>query len=457
MMGAEQLGILVDASYPILCVASHEEDRVERAIHQIVAKRDVRSGSNTAVFVWSITKGTACPAQNVHHSDHKDPISILTFIEKFPSSAVFVLRDFGFFLHEGPAYTVHRMLKDLVGHFAKNRLQSSIVILDSTFDLPDRIEKFVTVVDFDLPNHQELQGRLRPMIDRVGLRPDELEEALYRGAECASGLTLLEAENAFAKSLVMCGRVDPAIIIQDKKNIIRKSGVLEYYDLTTDMSDVGGLENLKQWLDARGRAFSEEAKKYGLPTPKGVLLVGVPGTGKSLTAKAIGHRWNMPVLRMDVGALFGSLVGQSEANMRKALKTAEAIAPCILWVDEIEKSMGGAKGTMDGGTTSRLFGTFLSWMQDKKEPVFVVATANDVSSLPPEMLRKGRLSGKDQADRKLLKLLEHPKVDSATAWFVRTSANAEKPVGCNNGQSAAKRPRRSSGEGPETRRAVRAC
>lgn len=390
MKSVEQLGILVDASYPILYVVSHEEDRVEAALRQIVEDRDKQSGGNTAFMVWSITKGTQCPGMNIHHPDHKDPLSVLNFIEKFPQSAVFVLRDFGFFLHEGPAYTVHRMLKDLVRHFAKNRLQSSIVIIDSSVELPDRVEKFITVVDFDFPDRQELEGRLLPMVERTDIRPDELEEVLWKGSECAAGLTLLEAENAFAKSLVMIGKIDPSIIIQDKKNIIRKSGVLEYYDLTTDMSDVGGLENLKQWLDARGRAFSEEAKKYGLPTPKGVLIVGVPGTGKSLTAKAIGHRWNMPVLRMDVGALFGSLVGQSEANMRKALKTAEAMAPCVLWIDEIEKAMGGGGGTLDGGTTSRVFGNFLSWMQDKQAPVFVVATANDVSSLPPEMLRKGR-------------------------------------------------------------------
>lgn len=390
MKSVEQLGILVDASYPVLYVVSHEEDRVEAALRQIVEDRDKQSGGNTAFVVWSITKGTQCLSLNIHHPDHKDPLSVLAFIEKFPQSAVFVLRDFGFFLNEGPAYTVQRMLKDLVHHFAKSRLQSSIVIIDSSVDLPDRVEKIVTVVDFDFPDRPELEGRLLPMISRSDLRPDEIEELLWKGAECAAGLTLMEAENAFAKSLVMSGTINPSIIIQDKKNIIRKSGVLEYYDLTTDMSDVGGLENLKQWLDARGRAFSDDAKRYGLPTPKGVLIVGVPGTGKSLTAKAIGHRWNMPVLRMDVGALFGSLVGQSEANMRKALKTAEAMAPCVLWIDEIEKSMGGGGGTMDGGTTSRVFGNFLSWMQDKTAPVFVVATANDVSSLPPEMLRKGR-------------------------------------------------------------------
>lgn len=332
MTSAEQLGILVDASYPILYVVSHEEDRVEEALRQIVVQRDKRSGGNTDFLIWSITKGTQCPAKNLHHADHKDPIAVLKFIEEYPNSAVFVLRDFGFFLHEGPAYTVQRMLKDLAHGLTRKGVCSSIVIIDSSIDLPDRVEKFIGVVDFDLPDRKELEGRLRPMLDRANLSSSELEAALWAGSEAATGLTLMEAENSFAKSIVMSGEVNPSIIIQDKKSIIRKSGVLEYYDLSTDMASVGGLESLKVWLDARGRAFSEEAKRYGLPTPKGVLIVGVPGTGKSLTAKAIGHHWRMPVLRMDVGALFGSLVGQSEANMRKALKTAEAMAPCVLWI-----------------------------------------------------------------------------------------------------------------------------
>ena len=156
------------------------------------------------------------------------------------------------------------------------------------------------------------------------------------------------------------------------------------------MADVGGLDVLKEWLDNRGNAFSSSARDFGLPYPKGVLIIGIPGTGKSLISKAIGSAWSMPVLRLDVGSLFGSFIGQSEANMRKALKTAEALAPCVLWIDELEKSLGGSSGGTDSGTTARVFGSFLNWMQEKSDPVFVVATANDVSQLPPEMLRKGR-------------------------------------------------------------------
>jgi SpoVK/Ycf46/Vps4 family AAA+-type ATPase len=173
---------------------------------------------------------------------------------------------------------------------------------------------------------------------------------------------------------------------------VRKSGVLEYYDASETMQDVGGLDLLKDWLRKRRAAFSQEARAFGLPAPKGVLLLGVQGTGKSLSAKAIANLWNLPMLRLDVGRVFGSLVGASEANMRAAIRTAEAVAPCILWIDELEKGFAGVQGSgvSDSGTTARVFATFLTWMQDKRAPVFVVATANDVSQLPPELLRKGR-------------------------------------------------------------------
>ena len=389
---SEQLDVLVRASYPILYVVSHEEDRVEAAITSIVEGRNRMSGGATDLWVWSSTKGASCLAKSLD----KDlgPVEVLDFIETYPSSGVFVLRDYGYFLHEGPAYTVQRRLKDLASHLARVGHGSVIIIVDSSVDIPTRVEKVITVVDFDLPTREELADRLRPLVRSFPtmehLAANEMDALLKSGVECATGLTLTEAENVFAKSVSMTRTITPNVIVQDKKSIIRKSGVLEFYDVDTEMGDVGGLENLKDWLGGRGRAFTEEARAYGLPTPKGVLLVGVPGTGKSLIAKCIGNQWGMPVLRMDIGSLFGSLVGQSESNMRKALKTAEAMAPCVLWIDELEKGMGSGGGTQDGGTTSRVFGNFLSWMQEKSSPVFVVATANNVDALPPEMLRKGR-------------------------------------------------------------------
>ena len=183
------------------------------------------------------------------------------------------------------------------------------------------------------------------------------------------------------------------LIVAEKKQVISKRGNLEYYEPEQMMTDIGGLNNLKDWLDRRNKAFSQEAMDFGLDSPRGIMLLGLPGTGKSLAAKAVANTWQMPLLRLDMGRIFGGIVGQSESNMRAALNIAETIAPCVLWIDEIEKGMSGmqSSGATDGGTTSRVLGTFLTWMQEKKKPVFVVATANNISLLPPELLRKGRV------------------------------------------------------------------
>ena len=223
------------------------------------------------------------------------------------------------------------------------------------------------------------------------MAPEQRDKLL----EAALGLTLDEADNAFGAALLNDGRLDSAdihTILAQKQLIIRQSGVLDYYPAEEDLAEVGGLDNLKDWLRKRALAFSREARDFGLPHPKGVLLTGVQGCGKSLSAKAIANNWQLPLLRLDVGKLFAGLVGSSEENMRKAIKLAEAIAPCVLWVDELEKGFSGlqSSGSVDGGTTARVFGTFLTWMQDKKSNVFVVATANQIQGLPPELLRKGR-------------------------------------------------------------------
>jgi len=228
----------------------------------------------------------------------------------------------------------------------------------------------------------------------VGVEPGAAADPQGRErlVEAALGLTYVEAENVFAKSIVRNKTFDVPTILSENKHIIRKSGILEYYEAQESLDEIGGLETLKSWLQKRRGAFTSKARDFGLPLPKGILLIGVPGCGKSLTAKAVGAAWQMPLLRLDVGKIFGGLVGASEENIRKALKTAEAIAPAVLWLDEMEKGFSGtgSSNMSDGGTTSRVFGTFVTWMQEKTSPVFVIATANDVRSLPPELLRKGR-------------------------------------------------------------------
>ena len=206
----------------------------------------------------------------------------------------------------------------------------------------------------------------------------------------------METEKAFSLAYIESGKLTGAevpLIIREKESVIKKSGYLEYFHPKEEMKDVGGLDNLKGWLEKRGRAFEKGAADFGLSYPRGILLLGIPGTGKSLTAKAIGNLWRFPLLRLDMGKIFGGIVGESEKNIRGALNIAEAIAPSILWIDEIEKAMSGisSSGSSDGGTTSRVLGTFLTWMQEKSKPVFVVATANNISQLPPELLRKGRV------------------------------------------------------------------
>jgi len=210
--------------------------------------------------------------------------------------------------------------------------------------------------------------------------------------DAACGLTTIEAENAFALSVVEFKSVDPVIVAREKAEAVKKNGLLELVEARESLDSIGGLDVLKDWLLKRRNAFGRRAIEYGLPTLKGLLILGIPGTGKSLTAKATAKVFGVPLLKLDAGRIFAGLVGQSESNLRSVVQTAEAIAPCCLWIDEIEKGFAGSKssGATDGGTSSRVFGSFISWMQEKKAPVFVVATANDVSQLPPEMLRKGR-------------------------------------------------------------------
>jgi SpoVK/Ycf46/Vps4 family AAA+-type ATPase len=220
-------------------------------------------------------------------------------------------------------------------------------------------------------------------------------EGRERLLQAALGLSLAEAENVFAKVMIKDQRLGAEHVndvFAEKQQIVRKSGLLEYYAAEEDFGSVGGLSVLKDWLMKRAAAFTAEAQAFGLPAPKGILLLGVQGCGKSLCAKAVSRLWQLPLLRFDMGRMFGSLVGSSEENVRRAISVAESIAPAVLWVDEVDKAFVGSQSSAmtDGGTTARVFGTFLTWLSEKTAPVFVVATANEVAQLPPELLRKGR-------------------------------------------------------------------
>ena len=402
----EDLHYLIRAQYKLVYVASAEEQRVERWIRDLahldnetLRKRwDITNWKSRQFITWSCSQGFRSDSIDVP-GDIREPIRALDWIANgLNRDAVVVLRDFHPFLKDP---MVARRVRDLVTLFDNAQTKRTVVFLSPLVKLPMELEKDVQVIDFDLPDLGTLQNIVREKAyagarsRRFGANFQKVLESqdLQREvAEAALGLTEAEARQVFDKTSVRDKMFSIPTILQEKKHIIRKSGILEFYETKLGMGSVGGLPNLKSWLQKRQYSFTQQARDFGLPAPKGILLLGVPGCGKSLSAKAISQAWQMPLLRLDVGKVFGSLVGSSEENMRRAIQTAEAVAPAIMWLDELEKGFSGTKssGSSDGGTTARVFATFLTWLQEKESPVFVIATANDVSQLPPELLRKGR-------------------------------------------------------------------
>ncbi len=391
-----ELETLIRARYPILYIISSEEMRVQNVIVEIAQKRQKK------VYEWTFSNGivpagASIQSQKSRNASTKDPLAALDQVIEQVEPAIFVFKDFHPFLTKNN-FAIIRKLKDIALHL-KNSFKT-IVLISPVMEIPAELDKEVTVINFPQPTKEDLGEMLDKIIDEVRdrkqIKIDLDGEGRERLLQAAMGLTLGEAENVFAKIIVKGERLsgeDVNEVFAEKQQIIRKSGLLEYYAANEDFSNVGGLAVLKDWLNKRAVAFTDEARAFGLPPPKGILLLGVQGCGKSLCAKAVSRLWQMPLLRFDMGRMFGSLVGSSEENVRRAITVAESIAPTVLWVDEIDKAFVGSQssGATDGGTTARVFGTFLTWLSEKDAPVFVVATANDVSQLPPELLRKGRL------------------------------------------------------------------
>ena len=392
----EEIETLIRARYPILYIVSSEEMRVQKLVLDIAEKREKKA------FEWSystgiIPAGTSIQSQKHRNTPTKDPLVALDQVIEQVEPAIFIFKDFHPFLAKNN-FAVIRKLKEIALHL-KNSFKT-IVLISPTQEVPTELEKEITLLNFPLPTREDLRELLDTIVDEVrdmsNVVIDLDETARERILQAALGLTLNEAENVFAKIIVQDQRLsaeDVNEVFAEKQQIIRKSGVLEYYATDENFEHVGGLAVLKDWLNKRVVAFSNEAREFGLPAPKGVLLLGVQGCGKSLCAKAVSGLWQLPLLRFDMGRMFGSLVGSSEENVRRAVGVAESVAPAILWVDEIDKAFAGSQGSgsTDGGTTARVFGTFLTWLSEKTAPVFVVATANDITQLPPELLRKGRL------------------------------------------------------------------
>jgi ATP-dependent 26S proteasome regulatory subunit len=384
-----ELDTLVRARYPLLWLVSHEEQRLEAVLAGLA------TAHGKALYTWSATRGLRREsAPRAAMTDARAPAEVLAAIERLSDPAIVVLKDFHPWLGD-PA--IVRAVRELA-HALKSTF-TTVVLVSPVLAIPPELEKEVTVVDVPLPTARELFELLKEIVGVVrsaGRARIELDRAgAERMVQAARGLTLAEAENAFAKAIAVDDRLhveDVALVLEEKKQVIRKSGLLEYFAADARLADVGGLENLKSWLERRGNAFGEAARRFGLPEPKGVLLLGVQGCGKSLTAKAVASAWGLPLLRLDMGRIFSGLVGSSEENLRKAIRVAESVAPAVLWVDEIEKGLAGSasSGHVDGGVTARVFGSLLTWLQEKTAPVFVVATANRIELLPPELLRKGR-------------------------------------------------------------------
>ncbi len=384
----EELNILVQAQYPLIYLVTSEEERAEQAIFGIAQT----SKPPRRVYVWTVTHGIVEYGQprNVTQHNTLSPEAAIEWIIRQKEPSIFILKDLHPFI-DGPATT--RSLRDAIASF--KGMQKNIVLMSPMQQVPIELEKEVVVLDFPLPDMGELNKVLTNHIDQHRGRrlSTDAREKLLRGA---LGLTRDEAEKVYRKAQVTKGRLtedEVDIVLSEKKQLIRRNGILEYMEEDATIDAVGGLEELKKWLKQRSNAFTERAREYGLPQPKGMLILGVPGCGKSLIAKTTSRLWSLPLLRLDMGRVYdGSMVGRSEANLRNALKTAESISPAILFIDELDKSFAGSNGSgdSDGGTSSRIFGSFLTWMQEKKSPVFVMATANRVERLPGEFLRKGR-------------------------------------------------------------------
>ncbi|MHB1204671.1 MAG: AAA family ATPase [Rhodospirillaceae bacterium] len=401
----QELKDLIKARFPIIQIATYEEERVLNEIEKIAQDLDHK------LLIWSASRGVYnLPGQEDKHPEKPNKFAdadlavALEFLEaaaeKQKSPLLMVLLDPEPYLIEKNANPIfRRKLRDIAVNIRSKGYMANCLIVSPSVNIPVELEKDVTVLDFPLPDRDEIRALIKRVISRfkdtkvikVG-KNGGLVDALV---DAASGLTLHEIESCLARSIVDDQTLDisdVSKIIRQKQLIIRKNGLLEFYDTANlGVDQIGGLGALKNWLKTREAAFSEKGREYGISTPKGVLLTGVPGCGKSLSAKCVAAAWRLPLIRLDLGRIYSKWVGSSEENVRAAIATTEAVAPCVLWIDEIEKGIPRTEGHVgDNGVSLRVFASFLTWLQEKTAPVFVFATANQLDLLAPEILRKGR-------------------------------------------------------------------
>jgi len=365
---AKEVGLLVKAGWRVIALEAFEEERA------LATLRLAAQACRRELVTWSVASGLGASGQGAGSFDEG-----LRAISTVAEPAIFAILDAHRQLHDPIAL---RRLRDLLGVLAE-RMQS-VVLVGPALELPAELVHEAAVVELPLPRAAELEALFRSAIES----PDEA--ALEAAVKASLGLTADEGLRVFRKSCALANGLNEkavAGIVREKRQALRRTQALSFHEPGAGLGDVGGLGELKRWLRERRRAFTEEARRFGLPLPRGLLLLGVQGCGKSLSAKAVAREWNFPLLRLDLAAAFGSREDTPEATIRQATAVAESIAPCVLWIDEIEKGFSAAN---EGGASSRVFGAFLTWLSEKRAPVFVVATANDVAHLPPELLRRGR-------------------------------------------------------------------
>lgn len=381
-----ELALLVKSRYPLVVVETPDESKVERLVSKAAAELEL------PVWSWSSTAGLAGPGGSALH-DSREPDKALANLASLKSEVLALFRDFQPYL-ERPE--VVRRLRELARAFGKCR--STLILSGVQVELPVELQPHAARMALPLPGPDVLAEVVRETARELAeqrripldLKPAELRDI----ARALSGLTREEARRALYRSSLAEGKLSAAVlprILEAKRRRVAASGILDWIEPRFRLDDLGGAPNFKRWLERRREAFSERAREFGLEPPRGLLLVGVQGTGKSLGCRAIAGEWRLPLLRLDVGSLYDKYVGQTEANLRRALATAEAMAPAVLWVDEIEKAVSSGGSTSDQGLSQRVLGTLLTWMQDRPAPVFIAATANDVGALPPELMRRGRL------------------------------------------------------------------
>lgn len=382
MKFTNELSLFLKARYPIIYIKTTEEDRVEYAI-----RKCIKLSLNRSIYSWDFVDGYSNNPNNNEFAK-RNPLQALELIERLNSKtpAIFILKDFNRFLTD---LSISRKLRNI------NRIlklqPKTIIIIGSTSNIPYELKDLITLLEFNLPSQNEINKELTKLIK--SLKIDIKQDLLGRLTRICQGLSLERIRRVLAKIIVTYKTLDEnsiSVFLIEKKQIINQTEILEYYSLNEKINNIGGLTNLKFWLKKRQQAFSDQALNYGLPTPRGLLLVGIQGTGKSLMAKYIANYWQLPLLKLDVGKLFGGIVGESELRLRSIIELTETLSPCILWIDEIDKAFANTDTKGDSGTSSRILATFISWLSEKTKPVFIIATANNIDLLPLEILRKGR-------------------------------------------------------------------